>query len=145
MSYAIGIGMAEGFTSSSLTASDVNYISLDTAKAIGLIGIFIKPIELFVWGIYMLISFLLIFPKKSFARQLFFGTLTVVSFILLLYTASIPFCFGLTLGGFGPIGFILQSLLACYFIFSAFRGSVDSLKSELYGVSSESSAKEPGS
>ena len=141
MSYAIGIGMAEGFTSTSLTASDVNYISLDTARAIGFIGISIKSIELFVWGIYMLMSFLLIFPKKNFARQLFFGTLTAVLFGTLLCSSALPFCFGLTLGGFGPVGFILQFLLACYFIFSAFRGSVVSLKGELYGVSGESSAK----
>ncbi|MFT8557817.1 hypothetical protein [Liquorilactobacillus hordei] len=141
MSYAIGIGMAEGFTSTSLTASEVNYISLDTAKAIGVTGISIKPIELFVWGIYMLMSFLLIFPKKNFARQLFFGTSTVVLFGTNICISAIPFCFGLTLGGFGPVGFILQFLLACYFIFSAFRGSVASLKRDLYGVSGESSAK----
>ncbi|MBZ2406451.1 hypothetical protein [Liquorilactobacillus hordei] len=141
MSYAIGIGMAEGFASTSLTASDVNYISLDTARAIGVTGMYTKPIELFVWGIYMLMSFLLIFPKKNFARQLFFGTLTMVSFILIMYGALIPMCFGFTYGGFGPVGFILQSLLACYFIFSAFRESVVSLKRELYGVSDASSAK----
>ncbi|AUJ29046.1 hypothetical protein [Liquorilactobacillus hordei] len=141
ISYGIGIGMPEDIVSSGLTASDVNYISLDTAKAIGFIVMYTKPIELFVWGIYMLMSFLLIFPKKNFARQLFFGTSTVVLFGTSICILAIPFCFGLTLGGFGPVGFILQFLLACYFIFSAFRGSVVSLKRDLYGVSGESSAK----
>ncbi|AUJ29047.1 hypothetical protein [Liquorilactobacillus hordei] len=139
MSYVLGISVANARFLDDL--SDIHFISVDAFKAYIRIAIYIKVLVQAVWGIYMLMSFLLIFPKKNFARQLFFGTLTMVSFILIMYVILIPMCFGFTYGGFGPVGFTLQSLLACYFIFSAFRGSVLSLKSALYGVSGESSAK----
>ncbi|MBZ2406452.1 hypothetical protein [Liquorilactobacillus hordei] len=139
MSYTLGIIAANARFLDDL--SDIHYISVDAFKAYIRTAIYIKVLVKAVWGIYMLMSFLLIFPKKNFARQLFFGTLTMVSCGILLCSILIPMCFGLTYGGFGPVGFILQSLLACYFIFSAFRGSVISLKRDLYGASDASSAK----
>lgn len=134
ISYGIGIGIPQMIASSSSSESDVHYISVGVNETIGVIGTYFKDMILAVWCIYMLTSFLLIFPRKNFARQLFFGACTLLSLVFNMYATFIPLCFGFTYGGFGPVGFTFQFVLVCYFIFIAVRGSIFELKNELYGT-----------
>ncbi|MWV55930.1 hypothetical protein [Streptococcus zhangguiae] len=127
--YGIGISLPESLLSS---IEESVILSGVTAQSIVTIGtIFRIPLlALMYCSIVMIIINIL--PKKNYAHQLLYGTITLIAFVITVFLMLFPFSIGLTVGAFGWIGFALQLLVCIYLWQSLVLSSVNQLKQQLY-------------
>ncbi|HFI0601602.1 TPA: hypothetical protein ACGO9Z_001443 [Streptococcus suis] len=129
MSYGVGVYLPESLLTST---EKIRYISTSTAQSIVTIGtIFRIPLlALMYCSIVMVI--INVFPKKNYAHQLLYGTITLLVFLITVFLMLFPFTIGLTVGAFGWIGFLLQLLVCVYLWKTLVISNVEQLKKQLY-------------
>ncbi|MBN7274924.1 hypothetical protein GNF18_07215 [Ligilactobacillus pobuzihii] len=111
--YLAGVSLAGNFASFS---EDVNVISFSTAQAVYMVARNISPFNKFLIALLIVVTITNVFPKGNLPRQTFFGLFNM-DFLLICFCVSIvPLLFGLTLGAYGWLGLIFQSLFAVYMI-----------------------------
>lgn len=127
--YGVGISLPESLLSS---IEESVILSGFTAQSIATIGTnFRTPLlALMYCSIVMIIVNIL--PKKNYAHQLLYGTITLIIFVIAVFSMLIPFTIGLTIGAFGWIGFAIQLLVCVYLWKSLVLSNVEQLKQQLY-------------
>ena len=127
--YGVGISLPESLLSS---IEESVILSGFTAQSIVTMGtIFRIPLlALMYCSIVMIIVNIL--PKKNYAHQLLYGTITLIVFVITVFLMLFPLTIGLTVGAFGWLGFTLQFLVCIYLWKTLVLSSVDQLKQQLY-------------
>ncbi|GBG94787.1 hypothetical protein LFYK43_12460 [Ligilactobacillus salitolerans] len=128
--YAVGVGFAKIGEDD---PSDIHVISLGTAQAMSAVaGRYIVPLVYIAMIVLVLLSIFNLFSKKNLAHQMLFGSIYMMWFMVCLFVDTFSMLFGLTLGAFGTVGLILQSLLVVYLLFVSLKKQFSELKAPLF-------------
>ena len=127
--YGLGFYLPESLLISTEEAGTLSGSAIQTIVSFG--TILRTPLLVLMWcAIILMIGN--IFPKKNYAHQLIYGTITLVVFLHTVFLMLFPFAIGLTVGAFGWLGFVLQFLVCVYLWKSLVLSNVAQLKEQLY-------------
>lgn len=130
ITYGVGIHWSDSLRAS---PESVQVISESTGALIGEIGFYLRIPILVTIVIYTALVLGNIFPKINYAHQLLYGTIFMISFVLVVAMATLPVSIGLTIGAFGWIVFFFQ-IVICVPLFNKYVISkITYLKDCLYG------------
>lgn len=96
--------LAVGFPKGMATETNINIISIESARLIAKIGIVLKPIFLVCLTLFFPLGIVNLLPIKNYPRRLVFGSAFLVVFSLCGLLASLPMITVFSLDGAGIVG-----------------------------------------